>query len=405
MKKAQRFAIIILFILISYPYRFKVGSGTISIVDFYLVPIGLLIYLGVLGFLVRKENIKYDRVPVSIFTYVVFIIFTLMYSVSISSSVRHIFLIFEGLIIFLLITSYIKTYDDFRLICKYFTFVGVVSLVLSIVYFYFDINELQLYSITSEDMLRSIQLRLGSPAWGPSNYYASMLIMFIPLFITQFIDYRKKIWGLISVVALILMLQTWSRGGILALIITLTVYFASKRKSKKNRFLIMFTVLAIALSAYLFMKFNNELFKFFFIIKDDNSRFIILRDAFRLIKNRPLLGYGIGTTQILGEYLKTGTHNYYIQSILETGILGFFLFINMMVNFLKSSMPRKNYDLPTNSYKTALFSSLVGIFVNIMFQASFEGVVFVWLFWIFISLVYSIHRIEKQLIINKIQER
>lgn len=258
-------------------------------------------------------------------------------------------------------------------------------------------------------MLRSIQLRLGSPAWGPSNYYASMLIMFIPLFITQFIDYRKKIWGLIIVVALILMLQTWSRGGILALIITLTVYFASKRKSKnglkKNRFLIMFTVLAIALSAYLFMKFNNELFKFFFIIKDDNSRFIILRDAFRLIKNRPLLGYGIGTTQILGEYLKTGTHNYYIQSILETGILGFFLFINMMVNFLKSSMPRKNYDLPTNSYKTALFSSLVGIFVNIMFQASFEGVVFVWLFWIFISLVYSIHRIEKQLIINKIQER
>lgn len=84
MKKAQRFAIIILFILISYPYRFKVGSGTISIVDFYLVPIGLLIYLGVLGFLVRKKNIKYDRVPVSIFTYVVFIIFTLMYSVSIS---------------------------------------------------------------------------------------------------------------------------------------------------------------------------------------------------------------------------------------------------------------------------------------------------------------------------------
>lgn len=404
MKKIHKTIIIILFILISYPYRFKVGSGTISIVDFYLVPIGLLIYLGIFGTFFKKRNIRYDKVIVSIITYMVFIIFTLIYTINISSSLRHILLMFEGLIIFLLITSYIKTYDDFRLICKYFALTGVVSLVLSIIYFYFGINELQLYTITSEDMLRSIQLRLGSPAWGPSNYYASMLIMFIPLFISQFIDYKKKIWGLISVVALILMLQTWSRGGILALVITLTVYFAAKRKTKnglkKNKFLIIFTISTIAFSAYLFMKFNNELFKFFFIIKDDNSRFMILRYAFQLIKNKPLLGYGIGTTQTLGEYLTAGTHNYYVQSILETGILGFLLFINMMVSFLRASMPKKNYALLTHNYKIALFSSLIGILINIMFQSSFEGVIFVWLFWIFISLVYSIHKIEKQLISN-----
>lgn len=399
MKKVHETIIIVLFILISYPYRYKVGSGTISIVDIYLVLAGSLIYPIALGTFFKKKEIKFDSMILGIIIYMFFITFTLIYSTNILSSIRHLLLMGEGLILFILITSYIKTYDDFRLVCKYFTWVGVVSLVLSVIYYYFGYSKLQLYSITSIDLLRSVQLRLGSPAWGLSNYYASILIMFIPLFISQFIDYKKKVWGFISLASLILFLQTWSRGGMVALAITLIVYFTDKKKTKnglnKNKFIIVFIIFVIIFSTYIFIKLNNELFILFFIMKGDNSRFIILREAFQLIKNKPILGYGIGTTQKLSEYLTGGTHNYYVQSILETGIIGFTLFINMIISFLRASKPLKNYDLPTNNYKIALFSSLLGILINIVFQASFEGVIFVWIFWIFISLIYSIHKIEK----------
>lgn len=90
-------------------------------------------------------------------------------------------------------------------------------------------------------------------------------------------------------------------------------------------------------------------------VYDDSTylRLYYIQYGLQLIKNRPLVGYGIGAANYLlqGSYF----HNNYIQLLVETGMIGFTLFYGMIIWLL-----RKLWKNRQNEY-CMLFFSLMAV--------------------------------------------
>lgn len=120
--------------------------------------------------------------------------------------------------------------------------------------------------------------------------------------------------------------------------------------------------------------------KIFSVIKNFNESAYgqIYLTSFQMWKDYPISGIGLNNFNSLceksNEYKKyhkdfgctTHPHNYYLQSLVETGIIGFLIFC-----FLVISLFRKIFKLKFLDYKIVLISALLTIFWPIMSTGSF----------------------------------
>lgn len=131
-------------------------------------------------------------------------------------------------------------------------------------------------------------------------------------------------------------------------------------------------------------------FKKYENVKDDNNglaaREIMWRSAVELIKQKPLLGYGLqnGSEQLVTKYQenhfelgainKYDAHNVYLQILLNTGIVGLLPFLTMFILALVKGIRQKNFLLllltiiiMTESFTEALFETQKGIVFFLLF--------------------------------------
>ncbi|MCX7765329.1 MAG: O-antigen ligase family protein, partial [Candidatus Sumerlaeia bacterium] len=235
---------------------------------------------------------------------------------------------------------------------------------------------------------------------------------------------RKLVKVLILILLIIeifILLAAQSRGTWLVLIITLPLFLLSARNyinfklTKRHVMIALLIILAILLSQNLpsplysrEVSFSQRIQHFSPARLLTETRLRILVCSFPLIKEKPILGHGIGSFQyvypkVQGEYFvrnphsilwPTGkrsqhAHNDYLQLLIELGLLGCVLLLSALYIYLRYGWNTflQNKDTSSRAIQLALFFSLTSIllqaFVDFPFHISPVGLylVFILALW------------------------
>ncbi|MBK9782567.1 MAG: O-antigen ligase family protein [Anaerolineales bacterium] len=268
--------------------------------------------------------------------------------------------------------------------------------------------------------------RIGGPVHDP-NLWAQVIVAVTPFLIFRIIHEAQLKWKVVAagmlVPLLIVLLDTYSRGGYLAFIVILILVifvFEIKRINPVGAVLTFaFLILLIPFLP------SNYVARFDSLslltsssqegsgIYEDSSlrqRSSVMQTALLMFVQNPLLGVGAGNfrnnyqkyNQILGleaRYGEVEAHSLYTQIAAETGLLGLIAFIGIMISlFIALSkavrsiehLQKLRHYLP---WLSALQASLVGYLV----AATFLHNVYIRYFWILVALsMTAIQLVDEQ---------
>lgn len=192
---------------------------------------------------------------------------------------------------------------------------------------------------TKVDFLRRFPLYAGkvTSTFQFSNDLASYLITILPIPISLVIhkstDKKSRLsLILLSAILVVCLLFTRTRGAWLGFI--LGVFFVSAFNGKKAFF--MAVVLLIFLALFSPPAVKNQIKSFASLNTDVSTgdRVIIWGTAWRMFKDRPFFGHGLGTfMSVFGKYRPPDygeivyAHNCYLQMAAEIGIFGLLIFM------------------------------------------------------------------------------
>lgn len=216
-------------------------------------------------------------------------------------------------------------------------------------------------------------LRIRGTYFDP-NYFS-----FIPLLClacTNFLFAHRILRFVLNVLLIILILATFSRMGIVCLLLYYSVWSISRRMLV---YIILPTSLVFSpLIIYQVNRFFQSLVDF--NPKSVDHRMIIFRGALKMIESNPIFGYGFNVKTPSGFE----THNTYLQILIYGGLLGiisiFYPLIITLVNILKVR-PLENEDA---KIKRFLLSLTLPFFV-VLFFLSYLTIKF---FWIYVMLLF-----------------
>ena len=214
--------------------------------------------------------------------------------------------------------------------------------------------------------------------WANANYLASYLLVTIGFIVFSWKTSKEK-WiryvALTSlIVALIFLLWTQSRGGLLSLfLLLLGIYFVSSIKKHKILHIAIssiFILILILSSIFIFKTIRPQTVTF---------RARIYKANIEYIKHNWLVGSGLGTFvrefpqyrlsdyKLLGqEDIISHAHNEFIEIWAETGILGFGLFIIFLIALFKQYKRRQNSNNKLFIYAIAF--SLIFLLIHNLFS-------------------------------------
>lgn len=203
------------------------------------------------------------------------------------------------------------------------------------------------------------------------NYFAGYMDMMIFLSLGVFFAYLAHLdkkrqfykfdifegWNSLFIFSITMMVislfYTFSQGGIVVFLMTITLfyYIFSKKGLTKKITLVVILVSTMALAALALIWIRKESVQDYFyeilrIVKDINrygERLPIWTRASKLITINPLSGIGLGAFQYIFPkvrskapvYFLRHCHNDYLELLIETGAIGFIIFLFGMGLFLK----------------------------------------------------------------------
>ena len=199
------------------------------------------------------------------------------------------------------------------------------------------------------------------------NYFAGYLVMVIPLSMgflfsrevlqaRRFKGWRQRLSSLdgktvligFGIIVMILgLIFSASRMGILSLVLSFTLISFLCKVSRKGRGFskTSMLILGLALLWAVWIGLDTVIGRFFILSEDFKSRWTIWGDAYKIVKDFPLLGSGLGTfSQIFPMYrslhmrnLITHAENDFLQLASEVGLIGLgILFILFIFLFFKA---------------------------------------------------------------------
>jgi O-antigen ligase len=187
------------------------------------------------------------------------------------------------------------------------------------------------------------EMRYGGIPFGPyvnRNHFAGLMEMVIPVGLTPLVfgKVRRERWmmvGLLTLLPIVALFLSASRGGIIAFLVELVVlaFLLRLRRSGGKHALAGGLVLLLALLLVSWVGVQEALQRFASLQPlelSSSKRAAMARDTWRIFLDYPVAGTGLGTLQsIFPKYdtLYDGkvvdhAHNDYLEVLAETGILG-----------------------------------------------------------------------------------
>ena len=253
------------------------------------------------------------------------------------------------------------------------------------------------YSNKFRNVVKSLEIAPQHPIY--ASIFFALAIVFGVFFFRKI--FNRKIWGFVSVTLnAILLVMLSSRSVILALMITLFLLFLLVfRVTFKRKMLIVVTLFFSILILFSYNRRMQELLKFDTYTRLDRNfstgfRVAITKCSFKLIRQNPWRGYGIGDVQHqLNDCYKEisplllektyNSHNQYLDFWLKTGIFGFMYFLSLLFYLFRHGIKHKNYLLEL----TVLFYAVIFLFENVLDRRS--GVILFYFLLIFLIKYHS----------------
>ncbi len=330
------------------------------------------------------------------------------------------------IVFFLLAVDYFKTTKN---VPKFF-WIYFLSMVIPILY---SIN----YH-SHHDYSQAFSYEVGEPFYNDHTIYAACVAMLIPLFTTIIFHYNhegKRKLQVISVFSLTLLmiaiLLSYSRAGWLSIVVAALFFIAIKLRvtfyQATFTVLIIFSVIILNGQKIIEKVKENdtESSEGFFNhaksvanISTDNSNIERLNRwvcALRMFEDRPVFGFGPGTYPFqYGQFQLSqemtwvsvrdgsvgGVHSEYLKPLAEMGLIGFLLFLTVIVGTLKIGLDliqankrHKDRNLITGMY-LGFITYLVHGIVNFFLDTDKSSV----LFWGIIAAIvaYDLGRREEE---------
>jgi O-antigen ligase len=174
-----------------------------------------------------------------------------------------------------------------------------------------------------------------------ANAFAGYIAMVLPVAAGYFLYSLKKggkryFAGTVVFLLVLALALTRSAGGMTAVLFSLLVLLGLTVKEKKKLLLASAILVFASVIAVLFLR--PDIFDF---LKADNSilnRINYLHTAFQIFLKYPLFGGGIDSFGILAEGGVKYPHNWYLQTLAESGLSGFAALAFLIYVFVKESI-------------------------------------------------------------------
>ncbi|MDP1624714.1 MAG: O-antigen ligase family protein [bacterium] len=281
---------------------------------------------------------------------------------------------------------------------------------------FFRFSTVEIQGVFDND--NSSTARIGGPVHDP-NYWAQILVSVIPLVIFRIIHEphaKTKFFNIgVAVILLFVLLNTYSRGAYLALLVVIFLTFFVLEK-KINPFV---TIVGIGLIIFVIPLLPQSYTARFQSLTaltpvstngggvyQDGSlqgRSSVMLTALSMFADNPLLGVGAGNfknnyqkyNQILGiefEYGERDAHSLYTQVLSETGILGSITFLGILISLMSalSKSLKSIKDLPDYKIYGPWIRSLQLSIVGYLVASTFLHNDYLRYFWILVALSITV---------------
>lgn len=361
--------------------------------------LGILIILWCI-FIILKEGINMKKIPLFL-PWTLFVISascSLIYTVNFSDSIRMLTRLLGIYFLYFVSFFYFTIYKDKKgnLIKAIF-----LSSILPIVFGIYQI-------ILSRGFVGPENMSRVYGTFAHPNAFAFNLFFFFVIFFIQYIycqrkDYKKLLLVYLAIL-LLLILFTLTRSvwmGISVLILFLL--FLYKRSQFPKYILALVTILFLfvvvinytPLKYYDFndIKFVRRLTTSETTLSSWQWRNKMWQEMTSYVYDSPIIGYGIDSYKTLREkqikdaYESTYAHNDYFRLLIELGIIGILLYINLIFQTLRNIFKK---FLQTKNYKYLI--SFIGVLI-IFLISSVDNILdttsLLWIVWVYIAYLIS----------------
>ncbi len=234
------------------------------------------------------------------------------------------------------------------------------------------------------------QPSMGGAIYGPyvnHNHYAGLMELLVPiplvLSLTRLVGERERMAaGVAAAIMVGTVFLSGSRGGMLAIFVELAFFTGVLLRQRKNtRIAVGVVAFAVVLVGLLTWLGGKELTSRVSSISTEartelsgGMRLSIDRDSLRMFRNKPVLGWGLGTFPVVypqyrsfyTNFFVNEAHNDYLQLLCEMGLLGFGTMVWFLGVLYRSAMPQiANWMSDVSSAVTlACTLGLTGILVH-----------------------------------------
>ena len=250
------------------------------------------------------------------------------------------------------------------------------------------------------------------------NHYAGLMELLIPIplvmALTHIAPERERLAaGIAAAVMTGTVFLSGSRGGMLAVSVEFTVLaLVLMRQKKSMRFAIGAVAFAVVLVTLLAWVGGKELTTRVSSISTEarseisgGMRLSIDRDALRMFRNRPVLGWGLGTfptvypqfRSFYTNFFVSEAHNDYLQLLAELGVLGFATMIWFLVVLYRTALHKiGNWTSQvTGALTLACIMGSTGILVHSFFDFNLQIPANAALFYVFCTLASARPLLQK----------
>lgn len=278
---------------------------------------------------------------------------------------------------------------------------------------YWGFAEAPVLNIIGETENNRIAGMLGSP-----NYYAQVLVILVPIAINQFWDERsiilKFLAGWSALVCILSIFFTYSRGGVVALAVTLLAVIIYRRL--KLPFLLM-----VVLASILVLRFvPNPFFERLQTIPDALTGKISYVDeisfrgrtselivAAQMFMDHPLIGVGVDNYPVYyQEYSRRvgldprseqrQAHNLFLRTAAETGLAGIITFGLILWMMIKSVIDAYRHFKQAGMEKYANLVAAFGLSIfGFLSDSMFTHNAFPRYFWILVGIALAMPQVVK----------
>jgi len=269
-----------------------------------------------------------------------------------------------------------------------------------------------LYGISPNGRLYWVYPTHGGWIYGPyvnHNHYAGLMELLVPiplvLAFTRLADDRERIAAAVAAAIMVgTIFLSGSRGGMLAIFAELAVMAVVLLRQKRIvRVAIGLAAFAVVLLVMLTWLGGKELTARVSSISTESRaeisggmRFSIDRDSVRMFRQKPVLGWGLGTFPVVypqfrsfyTNFFVNEAHNDYLQLLTEMGALGFATMLWFLFVLFRNAVPKmKNWSTDVNGAVTlACVLGLSGILVHSLFDFNLQIPANAALFYVFCTI-------------------